>query len=590
MEEERASLGRIVDVPTGCLILVTGAPGAGKSALCCQAVLHSIERRPVIYVTTESGPSKIEESLREVGLGEVLPHPLAFVDAFHGTVGLASTARPDVVDASCQDLTSLGIAIFKLRERVGESALLVFDSLTSPYMFNGADVLRFMRLTLSRFAAEGNAVLACVDEGCGKTEDFVSMMSAADGIVKIELADAARTYDVVKHPSLEPIKIAVPMTKRAAIPYHVDMKALTEHAEMTMGLRSGSPLRTEVGDSVNVFWLNFARWSGMLWDPKRFPATTYHSNKHTESVKMREFIRLLPRRMRIPLMLMPKSFSKVKDMKKLLWPFQRMFAGERNDIVEYVEEKSKTDEHYVRGLEGMLCWGFGNVGATLRLGALGQVAGAMMAFEKEDRDWNVMETKCIGLGDPYCELKFVPGRIEGLKDSLEQIDSTVLEGIHERLMDHLMGFVLYGLPLWNRPRLGSEISLRVFHHIVVVPAIASERYRTAMRLGGAVGGKRVGERLMAADMNEDEAVERVLHVLEHCRVGQITLRPRSGQALGDTIRMVQNCESVFTRSKEPACHFTTGFLNGFFSAVKNQHVRETKCIAMGDRYCEWEMI
>jgi hypothetical protein len=28
--------------------------------------------------------------------------------------------------------------------------------------------------------------------------------------------------------------------------------------------------------------------------------------------------------------------------------------------------------------------------------------------------------------------------------------------------------------------------------------------------------------------------------------------------------------------------------NGFFSAVKNQHVKETKCIAMGDPYCEWE--
>ena len=164
----------------------------------------------MIYVTTESGPSKIEGSLTEVGLGKMPPHPLAYVDAFHGTVALASTARPDVVDASCQDLTSLGIAIFKLRERMGESALLIFDSLTSPYMFNGTDILRFMRLTLSRFAAQGNAVLACIDEGCGKAEDLVSIMSAADGIVKIEIEDVSRTYHVAKHPSLGPSKIAVP--------------------------------------------------------------------------------------------------------------------------------------------------------------------------------------------------------------------------------------------------------------------------------------------------------------------------------------------------------------------------------------------
>jgi predicted hydrocarbon binding protein len=61
-----------------------------------------------------------------------------------------------------------------------------------------------------------------------------------------------------------------------------------------------------------------------------------------------------------------------------------------------------------------------------------------------------------------------------------------------------------------------------------------------------------------------------------------------------TIRIVENCESaqtkLFTKNffKVPSCYFTTGFLNGFFSAVKNQHVKEIKCIAMGDLYCEWE--
>jgi predicted hydrocarbon binding protein len=75
-------------------------------------------------------------------------------------------------------------------------------------------------------------------------------------------------------------------------------------------------------------------------------------------------------------------------------------------------------------------------------------------------------------------------------------------------------------------------------------------------------------------------VKRVLHLLEYCKVGKVTL--------GETLRMVQNCESFMIQAEEPSCHFTTGFLNGFFSAVKNQHVKETRCIAMGDPYCEWE--
>jgi predicted hydrocarbon binding protein len=56
--------------------------------------------------------------------------------------------------------------------------------------------------------------------------------------------------------------------------------------------------------------------------------------------------------------------------------------------------------------------------------------------------------------------------------------------------------------------------------------------------------------------------------------------------------MEGSCESIgmllATKRKEPCCLFTTGFFNGVFAAVTNQHVKETRCIAMGDPYCEWE--
>jgi predicted hydrocarbon binding protein len=531
-------------------------------------------------VTTESAPSKVLVSLRQKGLGEVLPHSLGFIDAFHETVGLSSAARPDTVDASSEDLTSLGIAISKLRERAGENVLLVFDSLTPPYLMSGPEVIRFMRMTLLRLAAEGNAVLACVDEGCGKPEDLVAMMSTADGIVKIELMDGLKTFNVVKHPKMEPTKIKAPITWSPAISFHIDAKMLAQHVEMSMGLTAGTPLRTEVGDYVNLFWPNFARWCGMLWDPKRFPTMAYNANKHSKEAL--QVIRRLPRIKRVLLELfIPKNFSKVKNMKKLVSRTGPGLERDRFKIPEYLEDISKTSEHHLRAHESMTCWGFDNVGATLQLGTLGTWAGNLMVFEKEDRDWNIIETKCIGLGDPYCEVKFVPGEIDELKDSLEAIDNTILERIHNRLMDGLMGFMLRGEPLWKeRPRLGNEVSLHALGHIMVLPAMASERYRMAMRLGGSMGGKEVGECLMDAGMGEDEAVERILSLLEHCKVGKVSM--------GETLRMVQNCESFMVKAEEPACNFTTGFLNGFFSAVKNQHVKETKCIAIGDPYCEWE--
>jgi predicted hydrocarbon binding protein len=291
---------------------------------------------------------------------------------------------------------------------------------------------------------------------------------------------------------------------------------------------------------------------------------------------------------------LPKSFSKVKDAKKLSKIGTSTYKQERSGILEYLEDVSKKDEHYGRVYECFECWGFKNVGTTMASYLPGMIAGAFKAFELWsglERDWNCVETKCIGLGDPYCEFKVVPGEIDELECSLEK-DVSVIERIHDNLMDRLMGFLLEGKPLVEkRPRLGSNINLHPLWHamgsenIPFMGRVWGERYCMAMRMGGAKAGKEVGEHLMEAGIKEDEAVNRVLHLLEHCKVGKV--------AIGETLKMRENCESAVSkilpeRVKEPACYFTTGFLNGFFSTVKNQHIKEIRCIAMGDPYCEWE--
>ena len=567
------------------MILLVGLPGSGKSTFCHQTVLSNIDVRPVIYVTTESTPTKVIDLLRHMGLGEALLHSLSFVDAFHETVGISSADRSDTVNASSEDLTSLGIAISNLRERMGEDVLLVFDSLTSPYLLSGPEILRFMRMTLLRFAAMGNAVLACVDEGCGKEEDLVAMMSTADGIVKIKREEGKRFLDVVKHPKLRPTKIEVPTE-----PERVGIKSTWSFDPIVLRQFSQAwfqgdehACRREVGDFVNLFWPNLAHWSCMLWDPKRFPTMIYELNKE-DGAMTREVFQFFPWHIRLMVNLFfTKNLSRVKDMKKLAsrWKAPKL---ERSGILEYVEDRSKTDEHYFRIYECSDCWGFENVGASIASHLPPMFAGVCKAVEKEERDWNAIETKCIGLGDPYCEWKVVPGEIDELRGSLEK-DSSVIERIHKQLMHCLMEFLLDGEPLGKRPKLGSDVHLHVVMHAMGFPHVAGERYRMAQRMGGAKAGKEVGKRLIDAGIGEDEAVKRVLKFLGHCKVGKVMV--------GDSIRMKENCESLrtllfATKREEPCCFFTTGFLNGFFSAVKNQHVKETKCIVLGDPYCEWE--
>jgi predicted hydrocarbon binding protein/KaiC/GvpD/RAD55 family RecA-like ATPase len=587
MEERRASLADIQAVPRGCLILLVGSPGAGKSAFCQQMVLRGMTaERPVVFVTTEQSPSGLLAHFEEKGMGEPMPGILGFVDAFAQTVGLTIRERPDTIHANCEDLNSITMAIAKLEQRIGrKDIMLAFDSLTSPYLFNREEMFRFMRLCLLQFAAEGNSVVALMDEGCGKEEDVGAMMSLATGVFKMGVEDGSRVMDIVKHPVLEPSRVELPtdkIWKARALDTSVWDPAQMRLAVQELQRGELSEVAKQI--SVNLFWPNLMHWSGMLWDPKGFSLMTYEVWR-AYAATSRDMIPFFPCLARLFLRLfIPNSFSKVKDMKRLSRFLGRLYGekGRRDGIFEYVAGASQTDEHTFRVYESTECWGFENMGTAMAAMFPATVAGACKGLEREERDWNAIETKCIGLGDPYCEFKVVAGEIPELKTSLEK-DPLVMERIHDRLMQRLMAFLLDGRPLVEGRGLGTEFLMGGN----ILPMAGGERYRMALRMGGAKVGKEVGERLLEAGVEDDGAVRRILGVLEHCRVGRI-------QA-DETIRIWDNRESVWTellttKWEAPGCFFTTGFLNGFFSAVKNQHVREIKCIAMGDPYCEWEIL
>jgi predicted hydrocarbon binding protein/KaiC/GvpD/RAD55 family RecA-like ATPase len=602
MVERQPSLAEIQRVPKGSLVLVSGPPGAGKSLFCRQMVIRAMAaERPVVFVTTEQSPSGLIALFAEQGIEEPTPGVRGFVDAFPQAVGLSPGERSGTVSANCEDLNSIAVAIAKLENRAGrKDILLAFDSLTSPYLFHEKETFRFIRLCLLKFAAEGNSVVALMDEGCGREEDLGAMMTFADGILRMEVRDSSRTLNVLKHPKVETTGIEVPIERKQPrlkpeIEWNPDVLAqfVRSMTRTMMTGKAAAAMRREVGDFANLFWPNLTHWSCMLWDPKGFPRMLYELNKYegaSSDVSAFPWYTKLLFRTYSSLQsvgLLPSKLSQVRDMKTAtsLPPMFTNVEAERSGILEYVENASKADEHYFRVYENSDCVGFENVGVAVASHVPSMLAGYCMQIERRERDWNAIETKCLGLGDPYCEFKLVPGEIQGLGASLE-MDSSAIERIHERLMARLMGFLLDGKPLVHRPRLGSDVHVHVLIHGMGYLNLTGERYRRVQMMGAARSGKMVGERLIDAGLSVGEALERVRRLLEHCKVGKVTL--------GETIRIRENCESLRTtilvHEKQPSCFFTTGFLNGLLSAVKNQHVREIRCITAGDPYCEWEII
>ena len=586
-----ASLGQLQEIPFNNLILLVGPPGSGKTTFCYQTILRNLTfDRPIIHVLTESSPSETEKSLKDQGLAEIEPDSLNYVDAYNQTVGVSVPSRLDTEKADCNNLSSIDIAITKINEKIRRNGiLLVFDSLTSPYLFSGSQIQRFLRQTLSRFAVKGNAVLASIDEGCGKPEDIVAMMSLSNGVIKIQTEANKWIFRIVKHPCIQQQRLEIPIKENwKARMYDEktwDQKFILSSLDILKGGTKGVRLKGDLEQQsiVNIFWLQFALWSGMFWDPERFPIMSYEVWKELGNMSrfIPQFIswywKILFR------FYMPKSFSKVKDMKKLV-KFLQSLKQINIGIFEYDDDISKVDEHHIRVYESYECWGFGKAGTSLASILPARIAGICKGMESIrglNRDWNAIETKCIGLGDPYCEFKVTPREIVGLRDSLGK-NSLVVERIHEQLINRLMEFLIEGKPLVERPKLGNNFV--IVHPDITLAALASRRCRMALRMGGAKAGKEVGQRLLEA-VNEDEAVRRILNFLDYCKVGTVTMTNK--------IRIEENRESLYTKLlqkkwDEPSCFFTTGFLNGFYSAVKNQHVKETKCIAMGNPYCEWE--
>jgi KaiC/GvpD/RAD55 family RecA-like ATPase len=318
-----SSLTQLQEAPSQNLILLVGPPGAGKSTFCQQTILQNIAiDRPIIYVTTECGPSEAEKALKERGLEEIEPNMLSYVDAYNETVGVSVSDRPDTVRADCASLSSIDIAILKLQERIGKKGvLLIFDSLTSPYLFGGSEVLKFMRRTLSGFAAMGNSVLVLMDEGCAKEEDLGIMMSMANGIIRLEVENGSRVLNVVKHPVVKPTRIEIPTPKTwEKTVFDTKFWDPEMMSRFTKMLQSGDMREVQRHLSVNLFWPNFMKWSGVLWDPKRLPKISYEAWKQYGALT-KDIFKFVPWHMKLLLKLfyrLPQNLSQPKDMKKLL--------------------------------------------------------------------------------------------------------------------------------------------------------------------------------------------------------------------------------------------------------------------------------
>jgi len=590
------TLNAILSTPASSLILLTGAPGSGKSTFCYQMVMQSLAAgHPVIFISTEQTIERVVSRMREQGLGRSEIDLLRFVDAYTQTVGLPPAGRADIAQANCADLNTLTIAISKqMRKWQDGNILLVLDSLTSPYLFNGAGVIRFVQLFLAKFVGEGHAVVATLDDNCGSAQDLGAIQSLVEGIIHLDLYDDEQGIRVIKHPSLLPtsIKRRIQVTPAFTETFKFDPEAV--HAFFISLTEDKNTLRPKTGDHLHMFWSNLAHWSAMLWDPTGFAAEMYRLKKENNAAGA-DFTEAFPRKMRLQLKaihtiqrlgLLPRLIDSPDAMRKMSKLLFANIRRENSAAPEYQYERSSEDGHIIIIRESCECWGLSGVGMPLASHIPTVLAGQTEYWEGGVRPWQAIETKCIALGDPQCEIKLMQSDDLAFAQTMN-VNREAVERVHARLMELLLDHLLEGRPLPSRPILGSDVHLKVAFQTFHQAHRSGERSQMAMRMGGTRTGQALGTQLVAAGLLPDEAIECVIAFMNEVKVGQVSMS-------GSSVRVEENVEALgvklFAYGSDPSCYFTTGFLNGLFSTTRGQRIREDKCLVAGDPYCEWQII
>jgi predicted hydrocarbon binding protein/KaiC/GvpD/RAD55 family RecA-like ATPase len=571
------------DIPRNSFVLLSGPSGSGKSTFCKETVQYYLKNRTglVMYFTTESRPDEIIESLLAGGIKASQLERIRIVDAYSETLAnLPETKYKVAVDgADCTDLTGLGAKISKFADLVNiTDSLLVFDSLSAPYIFNGEKIIKFLRMNFTRFALKGNRVLACISEGIGKSEDLAAMWSISNGVIRIEPQIQKRILKVTKFPNMKPTELDYVLKGSVEpVTYNLQNPFMAQWFSNFKNMQTGNRARQLVPDRVNLIWQQLALWGGMLWD-KRFPTMMYNYGRDLYYQATKEMI---------PAVVQQNPQIKGKkdliDLVNALMPtlkgtIARLGGGE----IYMDEQKTNNDEIHLGWNESDICFSFPNVNGAICYLYSGAIAGTIQAstdYLEQKRSWEAVEYMCLGLGDSTCRARAVQAGSDSFTTYIESADDVKIDRVNDRITEQMASYLLTGQPPVQRRRSGEGIHVLQLQKAITLPALSSDTYWRALSMAGVNSGMKLAEYLNDRGISASESINQLGKFLAYANVGQVKF--------GESLRIVENAETVGLRSNMPICSFTTGFLNGFATVTKGTKVHENVCQTAGGDYCEW---
>jgi predicted hydrocarbon binding protein len=225
----------------------------------------------------------------------------------------------------------------------------------------------------------------------------------------------------------------------------------------------------------------------------------------------------------------------------------------------------------------------------------GILAGSLEAVFKKGMDCE--EVKCKSMGSPFCEFRITPGTSFGFEDYLDYYPDP------QRKVNNLIKFpILYD----------ETEGVLIFERTRSIATVRGQRARYLQEFENIIGPP---ARTIIYNVSKSAAIEAVSNV-KRCLIWFIGLvskkllikellkqLPRRGFGVPTLVTVnsqkpfvkirVENCYGTigFHNRPTPACYTLAGTFAGAGEVIfgKKLSCTETKCLAMGDNFCEFEI-
>ncbi|MEM5883162.1 MAG: 4-vinyl reductase [Candidatus Aenigmatarchaeota archaeon] len=101
------------------------------------------------------------------------------------------------------------------------------------------------------------------------------------------------------------------------------------------------------------------------------------------------------------------------------------------------------------------------------------------------------------------------------------------------------------------------------------------------------------KKFLPKDLTKEEVIKEFLKYLEYWGFGSVDIISLEVEKEIKSLIRIYGCpfSQYYEKSNKPVCYITAGIIAGLFSAILNKKVsiKERKCKAVGDNFCEFEV-